>query len=191
MTVTAMTPQGFPTQVVMATPTQQQQQHQLSVVTPQPAPTPTVLTPSATTATPTSSGPRSPTKVIRPRLTQDPARVPLYEDDRLPKGWHRKVSQRKSGASAGRYEVFIIGPTGKRFRSRNELKAFFDKTGETSLDSEDFDFSTFGTGTVRSSNAGGGGGASQGPSTSGAVPAATESKVNKLPSFIFLGWIQD
>ena len=111
-------------------------------------------------------------------MTQDPARVPLYEDDRLPKGWHRKVSQRKSGASAGRYEVFIIGPTGKRFRSRNELKAFFDKTGETSLDSEDFDFSTFGTGTVRSAAANQSG--SGGPSTSGSVPAATEgSKVNK------------
>ena len=63
-------------------------------------------------------------------------------------GWHRKVSQRKSGASAGRFEVFIIGPTGKRFRSRNELKAFFEKTGETTLQPEHFDFSTFGTNTV-------------------------------------------
>ena len=54
------------------------------------------------------------------------------------------MSQRKSGASAGRYEVFIIGPTGKRFRSRNELKSFFEKQGETSLNPDDFDFSTFG-----------------------------------------------
>ena len=44
--------------------------------------------------------------------------------------------------------MFIIGPTGKRFRSRNELKAFFEKTGERDLDPDDFDFSTFGTGTA-------------------------------------------
>ena len=82
----------------------------------------------------------------------------------MPSGWHRKVSQRKSGASAGRYEVFIIGkfdffekmienrnylscfvgPTGKRFRSRNELKSWFEKQGETNLNPDDFDFSTFG-----------------------------------------------
>ena len=79
-----------------------------------------------------------------PRQPADPNRTPLMEDDTLPPGWHRKVSQRKSGASAGRYEVFIIGPTGKRFRSRNELKSFFEKTGETSLNPDDFDFSTFG-----------------------------------------------
>ena len=54
------------------------------------------------------------------------------------------MSQRKSGASAGRYEVFIIGPSGKRFRSRNELKSFFEKTGENTLNPDDFDFSTFG-----------------------------------------------
>ena len=41
-----------------------------------------------------------------------------------------------------------IGPTGKRFRSRNELKAFFEKTGETVLQPEHFDFSTFGTNAV-------------------------------------------
>ena len=66
-------------------------------------------------------------------------------DPRLPPNWHRKVSQRKSGVSAGRYEVFIIGPTGKRFRSRNEIKAYFDKTGETVLKPEQFDFSPCGT----------------------------------------------
>ncbi|TRY74452.1 hypothetical protein TCAL_10091 [Tigriopus californicus] len=100
----------------------------------------------ALTASPMTSAvaptPRTPSR----RVNTDPNRVPLYEDDRLPPGWHRKVSQRKSGSSAGRYEVFIIGPTGKRFRSKNELKTFFEKTGERSLNPEDFDFSTFGTG---------------------------------------------
>lgn len=88
---------------------------------------------------------------VSPKKTRnppDPNRTPLYHDERLPTGWHRKVSQRKSGASAGRFEVFIIGPTGKRFRSRNELKAFFEKTGETTLQPEHFDFSTFGTNAV-------------------------------------------
>ena len=98
------------------------------------------LPPSSLVAVPKSS-PRS---ISRPRQTADPNRTPLYEDETLPPGWHRKVSQRKSGASAGRYEVFIIGPTGKRFRSRNELKTFFEKTGETGLNPDDFDFSTFG-----------------------------------------------
>ena len=48
--------------------------------------------------------------------------------------------------SAGRYEVFIINPAGKRFRSKNEIKAFFEKTGEKSLNAEDFDFATYGSG---------------------------------------------
>ncbi|CAB4069666.1 unnamed protein product [Lepeophtheirus salmonis] len=88
----------------------------------------------------------NPTSNIRQRSNNQSNRVPLYEDDRLPPGWYRKVSQRKSGASAGRYEVFIVGPTGKRFRSRNELKAYFEQTGESTLDPDDFDFSTFGSG---------------------------------------------
>ena len=96
---------------------------------------PTALTP------PRAQPPRI---ISRPRAPADPNRTPLMEDETLPPGWHRKVSQRKSGASAGRYEVFIIGPTAKRFRSRNELKSFFEKTGETTLNPDDFDFSTFG-----------------------------------------------
>ena len=96
-------------------------------------------------ATLTPPRPPPPARIIsRPRNLGDPNRTPLMEDDTLPPGWHRKVSQRKSGASAGRYEVFIIGPTSKRFRSRNELKSFFEKTGETKLNPDDFDFSTFG-----------------------------------------------
>ena len=101
---------------------------------------------SASTLTTTVASAVSPPK--KTRNPPDPNRTPLYHDERLPSGWHRKVSQRKSGASAGRFEVFIIGPTGKRFRSRNELKAFFEKTGETTLQPEHFDFSTFGTNVV-------------------------------------------
>ena len=48
--------------------------------------------------------------------------------------------------SAGRYEVFIINPSGKRFRSKNEIKSFFEKTGEKSLNADDFDFATYGSG---------------------------------------------
>jgi methyl CpG binding protein 2 len=78
------------------------------------------------------------------RQPTDSNRTPLYVDETLPPGWRRKVCQRKSGNSAGRYEVFILGPTGKRFRSRNQLRNFFNETGETGLNPDDFDFSTFG-----------------------------------------------
>jgi len=116
----------------------------------QPAST-TVVVSSVATSTTTAQGVSGVSGLSPPkksRIPPDPNRVPKYHDERLPAGWHRKVSQRKSGASAGRFEVFIIGPTGKRFRSRNELKAFFEKTGETVLQPEHFDFSTFGTNTV-------------------------------------------
>lgn len=105
---------------------------------------------AAVAVTTTTSAALTPSQVSpkKSRNPPDPTRTPLYNDERLPSGWHRKVSQRKTGASAGRFEVFIIGPTGKRFRSRNELKAFFEKTGETVLTPEHFDFSTFGTNIV-------------------------------------------
>ena len=123
------------------TPIQQQQQQQQnpSAVSPTiPAAATTLTKVSNSASSPVSNANSSPTMAIN--------REPLYEDERLPPFWHRRVSQRKSGASAGRYEVFIIGPTGKRFRSRNELKSFFEKTGEKSLDPDEFDFSPFGNG---------------------------------------------
>ena len=104
--------------------------------------------PQTSTTTQSSSNSTVQVSPKKSRNPGDPNRTPLYVDDRLPPGWHRKVSQRKSGASAGRYEVFIIGPTGKRFRSKNELKAFFDKTGETVLQPEHFDFTTWGSNVI-------------------------------------------
>ena len=79
------------------------------------SPTVTTMTSSmsplnSSKTTPTAA--TSPVKNTNPRVRNpnDPNRLPLYNDERLPPGWHRKVSQRKSGASIGRYEVFIISP---------------------------------------------------------------------------------
>ncbi|KAL1432286.1 hypothetical protein MTO96_013605 [Rhipicephalus appendiculatus] len=46
------------------------------------------------------------------------------ESDALPEGWLRKVCQRKRGRSAGRYDVYIYSPSGRRFRSRRELASY-------------------------------------------------------------------
>ena len=66
----------------------------------------------------------------------------------LPPGWHRKVIQRKNGASVDKNDltnVLICGPNQREFRSRNDLKNYFQKIGENDLDPDDFDFSVYGT----------------------------------------------
>lgn len=39
-------------------------------------------------------------------------------------GWRKIITQRKSGKTKGRYDVYIVNPDGRRFRSRVELQRF-------------------------------------------------------------------
>lgn len=58
----------------------------------------------------------------------------------VPCGWKRVVKQRLSGKTAGRYDVYFISPQGLKFRSKSSLANYLHKNEETSLKSEDFDF---------------------------------------------------
>uniref|UniRef100_A0AAV2LWV9 Methyl-CpG-binding domain protein 4 n=1 Tax=Knipowitschia caucasica TaxID=637954 RepID=A0AAV2LWV9_KNICA len=52
----------------------------------------------------------------------------------LPPGWNREVKQRKTGKTAGKTDVYIISPSGQKFRSKTSLEAFLQKNTERSFD---------------------------------------------------------
>ncbi|XP_072328107.1 methyl-CpG-binding domain protein 4 isoform X2 [Scyliorhinus torazame] len=55
----------------------------------------------------------------------------------LPEGWKRVVKERKTGKSSGKFDIYIISPQGKKFRSSKELENYFQRgAGEESLKAE-------------------------------------------------------
>ena len=74
--------------------------------------------------------------------------MPLFEDPTLPPGWSRQVVMRKTGATAGGWDTYIRSSAqygSKRFRSKLEIKRYFEQIGERVLRWEDFDFNPFGS----------------------------------------------
>ncbi|XP_017876601.1 PHD finger protein 20 isoform X2 [Ceratina calcarata] len=70
-----------------------------------------------------------------------PRRSIIVEDKRLPPGWQKHFTQRKAGTSAGKWDVlFLHKSTGKKFRSRNDIRVFMENQGQFDFDPEKFDF---------------------------------------------------
>lgn len=85
-----------------------------------------------------SSG-NSSTKAVTPR---DPSLKPVsyLSYEHTPEGWSRRLTQRKGGMSAGKFDVYYFSPCGKKFRSKNEVRSWAEKTNQT-IDFNQFLFS--------------------------------------------------
>jgi len=64
----------------------------------------------------------------------------IIETKGLPTGWSKQTVQRKGGATAGTYDVYIFNEKGQKFRSKTEVARYIDQN-KLGLDINDFDFS--------------------------------------------------
>ncbi|XP_034934323.1 uncharacterized protein MBD-R2 [Chelonus insularis] len=65
----------------------------------------------------------------------------IIQDKKLSPEWQKHFIQRKTGNSAGKWDVvFLHKITGRKFRTRNDLKVFFESQGQPDFDLESFDF---------------------------------------------------
>lgn len=72
---------------------------------------------------------------------EGPRRSIIVADKRLPPGWVKHFTQRKAGSSAGKWDVlFIHEGSDKKFRSRNDIRAYMVSQGQFDFDPEMFDF---------------------------------------------------
>ncbi|XP_067931910.1 methyl-CpG-binding protein 2-like [Watersipora subatra] len=92
---------------------------------------------SSTPATPT------PTNALESAIRSEECISPMLTDPNLPPGWTRKVTQRTMGASAGKYDVYIFSPDGKKIRSKTDLMLYLVKNN-LDLDPNSIDFSVRG-----------------------------------------------
>ncbi|XP_037091752.1 methyl-CpG-binding domain protein 4-like [Pollicipes pollicipes] len=52
-----------------------------------------------------------------------------FDDPELPEGWTRKCVQRSTGQSAGKWDVYVYNPMGRKFRSQNEVRRYLEQIG--------------------------------------------------------------
>lgn len=62
----------------------------------------------------------------------------LVEDPRLPGNWTKHLYQRSS--TSGKWDVVLVGPNNKRFRSKNDVKTYLEELGQT-YNPDVYDFS--------------------------------------------------
>lgn len=62
----------------------------------------------------------------------------LVDDWRLPAGWTKHLYQRSS--ISGKWDVVLVGPTNKRFRSKNDVKVYLEEIGQV-YNPDVYDFS--------------------------------------------------
>lgn len=73
-------------------------------------------------------------------LNADGTRRPtvLVQDNRLPSGWTKHLYQRSS--TSGKWDVVLVGPNNKRFRSKSDVKVYLEEIGQ-SYNPDIYDFS--------------------------------------------------
>ena len=60
-------------------------------------------------------------------------------DSKLPAGWEKRAKLKTSGTKAGKWDVVLIGPDGRTFRSRQDVKQYILQH-QPNFDLELFDF---------------------------------------------------